>query len=71
MWIGGGCLGVHLLICDPLVNGAGDAMLHMICDFFVIGHLFASANMNKRVEVIAAEAKRVFDRHVRLEYLSQ
>ena len=61
---------MHLLICYPLVNGAGDAMLHTICDFFVIGHLFASVNRNKRVEVIAAEAKRVFDRHVRLEYLS-
>ena len=66
-WIGSGCLGVHLLICNPLVNGAGDVMLHTICDFFIIGHLLASANMNKQVEVIAAKAKRVFDRHVRLE----
>jgi len=44
---------------------AGDTMLRAIRDFFVIGHILR-ANMNEWVEVVAAEAERAFDGHVRL-----
>jgi hypothetical protein len=57
VWISSGCLGACLLICNPLVNSAWDAMLHVIFDsFIIIGHLLAGVNMNEWVEFIAAEA---------------
>ena len=62
MWIGGGCLGAHLPILNPLVNGARDFMLRAIHDFFVIGHVLG-ADVNEWVEVVAAEAER--DGHIR------
>jgi hypothetical protein len=64
VWISNGCLGACLLICNPLVNSAWDAMLCAIFDFFIIGHLLASANMNEWVEVIVAEAEWVSEGHV-------
>ena len=70
MWIGGGCLGACLAIRNPLVDGAGDAMLRAICDFFIIGHVLGT-NMDKWVEVVAAEAERASDGHVKLGYLGQ
>jgi len=70
MWIGGRCLGAHLSIRNPLVDGAGDAMLRTIHDFFAIGHPLG-ANVNERVEVLAAEADRASDGHVTLGYLGQ
>jgi len=65
VWIGGGCLRARPPIRNPLVDGAGDTMLRAIRDFFVIGHILR-ANMNEWVEVVAAEAERAFDGHVRL-----
>ena len=70
VWISSGCLGMHLLIRNPLVNGAGDAMLCAVCDFFVISHLL-SANMNEWIEAIATEAEWGSDWHVRLGHLGQ
>jgi len=61
VWISSGCLGVRLLICNPLVNSAWDAMLCAIFDSFIIGHLLASVNINEWVEFIATEAS---DGHV-------
>ncbi len=49
---------------------AGDTMLRAIRDFFVIGHILR-ANMNEWVEVVAAEAERASDGHVRLGHLGQ
>jgi hypothetical protein len=62
VWVGGACLPV----CDPLVNGVGNAMFCTICDFFIIGHLFG-VNMNE-IEVIVAdsEAEWAPEGHVRL-----
>ena len=68
MWIGSGCLGARLPICNPLVDGARDTMLRMIRNFFVIGHPLV-ANMNEWVEVVATETERVSDGHVRLGIL--
>src|ERR1700678_2452056 len=48
LWIGGGCLGAYLSICNPLVDGAGDTMLRTVCDLFVIGHVLGT-NMNERL----------------------
>ena len=56
LWIGSGCLGACLPLRNPLVDGAGDTMLHTIRDFFVIGHVLG-LNMNEWVEVVAAETK--------------
>lgn len=63
MWIGGGCRGAHLPIRNPLVDGARDAMLLAIRDFFVIGHPL-SVNMIEWVEIAVAEAYV----HVRLRF---
>ena len=56
MWIGGGCLGACLPICNPLVDGARDTMLCAIHDFCIIGHV-PGVNVNEWVEVVAAEAE--------------
>jgi len=61
---------MRLPIRNPLVDGIRDAMLCAVGRFFVIGHLL-SANMNERVEVIAAEAERASDGHVRLGHFGQ
>lgn len=70
VWIGSGGLGVYLPTCNPAVDGAGDAMVHAICDLFIICHPLL-ASMIERVEVIAAEAGRASDDHVRLGYHGQ
>lgn len=59
-----------LPIRNPLVDGVRDAMLCAVRDFFVISHLL-SANINEWVEVIAAEAERASDGHVRLGHFGQ
>ena len=61
---------MHLLICNQLVNGARDAMLCAVCNFFVISHLL-SVNMNEWIEAIATEAEWGSDWHVRLGHLGQ
>ena len=60
-----------LLIRNPLVDGAGDAMIGAVRDFLVIGHLLNTTNMSEWVEVIATEAdsERASDGHVRLGHL--
>ena len=61
---------MRLPIRNPLVDGVRDAMLCAVRNFFVIGHLL-SANMNEWVEVVAAEAERASDGHVRLRHFGQ
>jgi hypothetical protein len=60
VWIGGGCLSAHLPVCNPLVDGAGDAMSQAIHEFVGIGHP-PGANINEWVEVVAAEAEWATD----------
>jgi len=63
VWIWNGCLGVRLPICNPLVDGVGDAMLCAIRDFFAVCHRLG-ANINEWVKVTTAKTELASDRHV-------